>query len=164
VTRMTDQEVRDRLTDFDALCLTLFGEARGEPVEGVIAVGCVIRNRLLTPRRFGSTIKAVCHARAQFSCWWRFGGMQNYERVYAMARAILELRELPLGPAYRPIYQECCFIGEGIIGSQLRDRVKAATHYYAPAAMVPRGRVPDWADGLSPSAKVGGHLFFAGVL
>lgn len=161
---MTDQEVRDRLTDFGALTLTLFGEARGESVEGLIAVGCVIRNRLKTPRRFGSSYKAVCHGRSQFSCWWSFGGVPNYERVYAMARATVEQRDLPLPESMLPVYQECCFIAEGIIAEQLRDRVGNATHYYAPAAMVPKGKVPDWAAGLTPTAKVGSHLFFAGVL
>jgi hypothetical protein len=37
--------------------------------------------------------------------------------------------------------------------------VRGATHYYAPAAMIPKGRVPAWAIG-PPVARVGGHLFF----
>lgn len=161
---MTDLEVRSRLTDFGALALTIFGEAQGEAVEGRIAVGSVVRNRLVTPRRFGATFKAVCHQRAQFSCWWQFGGKANYERVYALARAIVESRELPVPKALLPLYQECQFISEGIIAGQLGDRVRQATHYYNPAAMIPRGTVPAWARGLTPVAKVGSHLFFAGVI
>jgi spore germination cell wall hydrolase CwlJ-like protein len=161
---MTDQETRDRLSDFGALAITLYGEARSEPVEGRIAVGSVIRNRLRTPRRFGQTYRAVCHARAQFSCWWAFGGELNYAAVYRLARATVEHQALPLRGEELKLYQECQFIAEGIIAKQLRDRVKLATHYYNPLAMKPRGTVPEWARGLTPVAKVGQHLFFAGVL
>src|SRR5258707_944915 len=34
------------LSDNEVLSLTLIGEARGEPIEGIIAVGCVIRIRM----------------------------------------------------------------------------------------------------------------------
>jgi spore germination cell wall hydrolase CwlJ-like protein len=160
---LKDDEVRTKLTDFGALTITLFGEGRGEPVEGRIAIGSVIRNRVKMPRRFSATYAGVCHQRAQFSCWWPFGGEPTHALVYAIARAVIEGRELPLKAPELAIYQECQFIAEGIIGEQLRDRVKGCAHYYNPAAMVPRGRVPEWAAGLTPTLKVGQHLFFAGV-
>lgn len=160
---MTDPEIRASLADLDALALTLFGEARGEPVEGRIAVGSVIRNRVKAPRRFGTTYAAVCHARAQFSCWFRFGGEQNYKLMYDLALAIIEHKPLPLDAVSLAIYEETRFVAEGIADERLRDRVRGATHYYAPAAMVPRDRVPDWAIGKAPVAKVGSHLFFVGV-
>jgi spore germination cell wall hydrolase CwlJ-like protein len=158
---LSDAEVRARLTEFGALAITLFGEGRGEPVEGRIAIGSVIRNRVKAPRRFGSSYAAVCHQRAQFSCWWPFGGEPNHALVYAVSRAIVEGRELPLKSPELAIYQECQFIAEGLIGEQLRDRVQGSTHYYAPAAMVPKGRVPDWAVGIEPTVRLGRHLFFA---
>ena len=65
---LTDAEVKARLSDLEVTLVTLFGEARGEPVEGLIAVGSVIRNRVKAAR-FGSTYRAVCLARWQFSCW-----------------------------------------------------------------------------------------------
>ena len=45
--------VLDRLTDVQILALTLFGEARSEPIEGIVGVGCVIRNRHYGPRLVG---------------------------------------------------------------------------------------------------------------
>ena len=75
---MTAQQIRDELTDRQALALTVFGECRREPLAGWYAVAWVVRNRLLTPKRFGYSFKGVCHRPAQFSCWWPGGGVQNY--------------------------------------------------------------------------------------
>lgn len=157
---MTAQQIRDSLDDFAALTITLFGEAGGEPIEGKVAVGHVIRNRVAHPKRFGATYRAVCHARAQFSCWWPFGGAANYARVLGLARSFAEGTTLPLSGTSLAVFQECGFIAEGIIGGQLRDNTHGADHYYAPKAMVPAGRVPDWAVRRIPSARVGAHLFF----
>lgn len=48
--------------------LTLWGEARGETLEGQGAVAHVIMNRR-NDGRWGSTYDAVCRAPSQFSCW-----------------------------------------------------------------------------------------------
>lgn len=160
---VSDEVTRTALSELHTLALTIFGEAAGELIEGKVAVGCVVRNRVLDGRRFGRTYKTVCHRRAQFSCWWRFGGEANYNRVMAVARAFVAGVGPPLATRELAVLQECLFVAEGIIGGQLRDRVNGATHYYAPDAMVPRGRVPDWAASRIPSAKAGRHLFFAGV-
>ena len=45
---------------------TILLEAQNQPLEGQIAVGEVIRNRM---KRRGQTAPQVCHARKQFSCW-----------------------------------------------------------------------------------------------
>ena len=50
------------------LAKTIYGEARGENVETMLAVGWVIRNRL-TAKRYGDTYKDVVLQRKQFSCW-----------------------------------------------------------------------------------------------
>lgn len=160
---MTDEEVKARLTDLPALAITLDGEGRGEPVEGRIAIGSVIRNRVAHPRRYGRTYRAVCLARGQFSCWFKFGGAANYARTIQLARAFVEGGRPALSSAEQERFEESLFVAEGLIGGQLCDRVRGATHYYAPSAMVPRGRVPDWAAGLAPVATLGRHLFFAGV-
>lgn len=160
---MTDEQTRAALTDFGALTITLFGETAIEPIEGKIAVGNVIRNRVKVPRKFGATFRAVCHARAQFSCWWTFGGVENHARVMALARSFARSEPLPLTASALLVFQECGFIAEGIIGGQLRDNTRGATHYYAPAAMVPRDRVPDWAVGLTPVAVTKHHRFYVGV-
>ena len=50
------------------LAKTIYGEARGESVETMLAVGWVIRNRLQA-KRYGDTYKDVVLQRKQFSCW-----------------------------------------------------------------------------------------------
>ena len=153
-------EIRAGLDDMSALSLTLMFEAGGEPIEGQIAVACVIRNRVNHPKRFSDTYRAVCVSRSQFSCWWPWGGQRNYERCLAVASALKSGVVIPFAGLELSIFQQCIYVAEGVIGGQIRDRVKGATHYYAPAAMRPAGSVPSWARGLQPAAKVGSQLFF----
>ena len=40
------------------------------------------------------------------------------------------------------------------------DITVGADHYFAPAAMTPVGRVPEWAQGAEPTVVLGGHVFF----
>lgn len=145
------------LTDAQILALTLWGEGRGEPVEGRIAVGCVIRNRVQLSK-WGDSYPRVCLAPWQFSCWRRQGGAVNYERVMEQARRFANGEE-----SGDTILRECGWIAHGIIAGWLRDRVDGATHYYAPAAMTPKGKLPAWAIGQQPCAFVGGHVFYRGV-
>ena len=50
------------------LAKTIYGEARGENIETMFAVGWVIRNRLKSGRH-GNTYKDVVLQPKQFSCW-----------------------------------------------------------------------------------------------
>lgn len=158
---MTDAAAIALLSTDQVLAITLYGEARGEQVEGRIAIASVIRNRVNTdlggdqkPDWWGEDYKGVCLAPWQFSCWTPKGGEQNYAEIMSVVRAAVN------GAAIGPIMRECAWIAFGIIGGDIRDRVKGATHYYNPAAMVPKNRVPDWAKGKTPVALVGSHLFF----
>jgi len=146
------------LTDPQILTITLFGETRGEPIEGQIAVGCVIRNRVHSGRWGGSYAK-VCLAPWQFSSWLPQGGRANYELVMETARQMATSTQLPDDPLLR----QCAWVSQGIIGAWIIDTVKDATHYYAPAAMAPKGAVPKWAVGRTPVVSKGQHLFFVGV-
>lgn len=64
--------------DLDQVALTIYGEARGETLEGQRAVLYVILNRLMNPgwwsRQRGDgipddTLAAVCRERSNFTCW-----------------------------------------------------------------------------------------------
>jgi N-acetylmuramoyl-L-alanine amidase len=145
------------LTDPQILTITLYGETRGEPIEGQVAVGCVIRNRVQTGK-WGSSYATVCLAPWQFSCWRPEGGRDNYELVMETAQMMTK-GEMPEDA----LLTQCAWVAEGIIGDRIRDNVRAATHYYAPDAMTPKGSVPKWAANKIPVAKKAGHLFFAGV-
>lgn len=146
------------LTDPQIVAVTLYGEARGEPIEGQIAVGCVLRNRYHTGR-WGSSYAKVCLAPWQFSCWQPEGGRANYDEVLALARELATATVVPENALFR----QCAWIAHGIIGEWICDTVRDATHYYAPDAMVPAGAVPKWAANKRPAVTIGRHLFFAQV-
>lgn len=146
------------LTDPQILTITLYGETRGEPIEGQIAVGCVIRNRVHIGR-WGASFAKVCLAPWQFSCWMPQGGRENYELVMSTAKHLATSTSLPDDGLLR----QCAWIAQGIIGGWIRDTTKDSTHYYSPSGMAVSGAVPKWAAGHVPTAKIGRQLFFAGV-
>jgi N-acetylmuramoyl-L-alanine amidase len=134
------------MDDYEALTLTLYGETRGEPEAGKLAVAHVIWNRA---QRHHLSVKDVCLAPHQFSCWTL--------EAQTLAEAA---RRLAIG-AHDPALEECAAVAGAVLdGAHGGDPTKGATHYYAPAAMVPAGRVPSWAANKVPSAVIGGHLFF----
>lgn len=146
-----------QLTDPQILTLTVFGEARGQGIEGQIAVGCVIRNRV-DDGRWGRSYAKVCLAPWQFSCWRPEGGIANYRQVLLAAQSMLN-GQLPDDPVLR----QCAWVAQGIIGRWIIDITQGATHYFAPSAMKPVGAVPKWAVHKQPVASIGDHLFFAGI-
>lgn len=153
---MTDLEVRNALTDQQAFVLTLWGEARGEPIEGKVAVASVIINRWKVPNRYGKTIRGVCHARAQFSCWWRFGGVANYEAVMLRANGVRT------GHAYTdPLWRECEWVVDGLLTGAVRSRVGASTHYLTTSLL--KSAPPAWATTKKPDYIVSAHSFFEGI-
>lgn len=141
-----------KFRDVDVLTLarTLWGECRGEPRDGQIAVAWVIRNRAEHPgwwsRRRGDdipddTIEAVCLDPHQFSCWWD----RQLDRV--STRTITQLGTL---------YQ----IALDVLNDQLPDPTDGADHYHT--ILRPEGVKtwpPAWARH-NVGKRVGSHLFY----
>ena len=152
---MTDTELIGQLSDFDTLALTLYGEARGERVEGRVAVGCVVRNRVKA-KRYGADAKAVCLAPRQFSCWLQHDAAHkaNYHEVIWAARA---LRQDNLGP----VLKECVWIAGGLLDDSLQDITRGSTHYITRALW--ESHPPKWLVGQTPKIGIGNHVFFAEV-
>lgn len=149
---MTPREIAQGLSQLDVLALTLHHEAGQERLIGIIAVGCVIRNRVEWGK-WGSTVADVCLARKQFSCWIPEGGLINH-------KSLLDHAEL-LRSGSRPGSMRRAFdVAEAVLEDGLPDPTGKADHYYAPKAMVPVNRVPDWAVGREPTAILGNHRFY----
>lgn len=159
---MTPDEIRAALTDSQAVALTLMFEGASEPVEGRVAIGSVIRNRVQHPKRFSATYRGVCVQRAQFSCWWLFGGETNYLRLMRAAGAVVAGQAPPFNDREADIFRECWHIAEGIMGGYILDNTGGATNYYAPAAMKPKGSVPKEAVG-RPSLRIGSQIFYSAL-
>jgi len=119
--------VADGLSDFEVVYRTLYAECRGEVAEGQRAVASVIWNRAA---RGGKTVRAVCLARRQFSCW-------NAGAVQVAGSEI---------PALRRLAAEIVDGGFRAAGPW--------THYYNPAKCRPA-----WAAGLTEAALIGRHRF-----
>lgn len=139
------------LDELSVLALTLHHEAGGEGRRGLLAVGCVIRNRAAWGK-WGPTVRDVCLAFKQFSCWRPAGGTTNYGRLVQHAEAIRAGR--------RPPVMAAAFEVAADVLAGVPDITGGADHYFAPAAMLPKGRVPDWALGVTPAATLAGHVFF----
>lgn len=145
---MTLEELKKKLSDKQVLVLTLWGEARGEPVEGKIAVANVIRNRM---RATGKTAKEICLAPWQFSCW--NGGDRNGQEV-AMAGTIMLLGGNIVPKAQ---LKECEWIADGILNDLVNDNSKGAKHYMTLDCF--RLNKPQWAAQMQIVATIGHHVF-----
>lgn len=141
----------DAMTEPQRVALVLFGEARSEPVEGIIAVGCVIRNRVKRQSWFGHTYSEVVTKTRQFSCLHPEGGAENYRDVLSFAKRLAEKQEISSVRG-----RECIWIAHGLIGEYVRDTVKGSDHYHT-ATLQPR---PKWAQSHVPVIQIGHHVFY----
>ena len=141
--------------DLDALARTVWGEARGEPVEGRAAVAHVVLNRARKAQEFkakngrshplfgNGSIVGACIAAWQFSCW----NLGDPNRV--------KMGRLTLGDGD---FMQCVEIALKVIGGKKPDTVSGATHYYADSIAPPK-----WAIGKIPVAVIGRHCFFNNI-
>lgn len=141
----------DRLSDRDVLALTLWGETRGEPIDGKIAVACVIRNRMARRRQ---SARDVCLAPMQFSCWQPKDGRANYDALMLIAEPLAAGKE-PRDAALR----ECQWIADGILSGACRDIVHGADHYLT-TTLLSSTKKPGWVRTMTFAASVGAHAFY----
>lgn len=127
--------------DLDILTRTVFGEARGEPTLGQIAVAWVIVNRARNPRWWGRGIRGVCLQPWQFSSW--NAGDPNRQLITALAK------DDPRYLALRSLMVE-------VLAGWHPDPTRGADHYCT-RAVAPKTK---WARGKTPVAEIGNHLFY----
>ena len=151
---MTDAEVRAALNNRQAFSLTDYGEARGEPEIGRVAVAHVIDNRVKAGK-WGPTHKAVCLWPAQFSCWQPVGGAMNYAVVMAMARDFLGDRPVALPASL----QRCVEIADAVIAGKSADPTGGACFYLTHTLYATDP--PKWALAMTMTVQIGEHVFLA---
>jgi N-acetylmuramoyl-L-alanine amidase len=136
--------------DLDTLARTLWGEARGEPVDGQVAVAWVIRNRARRRTFAGplagrwGAVARVCTAPWQFSCW-------NESDPNRRRLEVLRQDEM------RAQVEVARNVLEGLV----EDATGGADHYHtivAPAWAT--AWPPGWASQMRESARFGGHVFY----
>jgi hypothetical protein len=138
--------------DEDILARTIFGEARGEGIEGMEAVACVIMNRIRAKKWFtGYVIKngikipsvaQTCLKKAQFSCWNK--NDPNYPLLMKISKS-------------DKLFNQCLIIAKRALNAQLTDFTNGALYYHTKAIK------PKWAIGKSPCYEIKNHLFYNDV-
>lgn len=141
--------------DIMYMTATVYGEARGEPYLGKVAVAHVIVNRAKRPGWWSrqvddvkdDTPAAVCVDKYQFSCWNESDPNSSVVRKIAIER---------LDPYENKSIRSCLYaVLAAIEGEQ--DPTDNATHYHT------KNILPHWAEDLDPSFAIGNHLFYNNV-
>jgi N-acetylmuramoyl-L-alanine amidase len=119
---------------------TLWGEARNQGYAGMVAVGCVIRNRALSPRWWGSSYITVCLEPYQFSCW--NDSDPNRAKLLAVTTA-------------DPQFAEALKIAALVISGHAIDPTHNSDSYYSDT-MDP----PSWCEGATFTVQIGAQRFY----
>jgi spore germination cell wall hydrolase CwlJ-like protein len=108
--------------DRDLLAKTLMAEAGGEGLEGMLAAGSVINNRV-GAGGYGDTLQDVIMKPGQFSAW-------NSVTGYAGGEGGLDMANMtPSQEAYQ--------VADMILSGNYQDPTGGATHYYNPSVESP---------------------------
>jgi N-acetylmuramoyl-L-alanine amidase len=136
--------------DAVTLARTLFGEARGEPLDGKVAVAWVIRNRAERKAFSGSllghpgAVSHVCLAPWQFSCW-------NNDDPNRPLLIKLQPNQCPNESA----------IAAEVLEGATPDPTNGADHYHTiDQPSWAHAWPPDWAPHMREAARFGGHVFY----
>jgi spore germination cell wall hydrolase CwlJ-like protein len=132
---MSNEERRKRCkrdSECSKLAEALVYEARGESLQGAVAVGYVIIERTKNPDRWANTIKGVVSEKCQFSytCWKqrKKARDEDWERAYITS------------------YE--------IINGEVENPIGTSDHYHTTKVN------PWWAKKMQYVATVGNHVFY----
>lgn len=133
------------------LSLTIIGEARGEPIEGQVAVGSVIRNRLTKYNIKYKNYRDVCLEPFQFSCWNKSD--PNREYLLGIAEKIL------IGEVITDYHlKQCQYVAAGIFNWYIKDNTGGSL-YYMTKGLFDTKR-PSWATFTENERIYGKQIFF----
>lgn len=116
---------------------TLWGEARGEPDDGIRAVAHALLNRV-ADGRWGKTLAQVCLWPSQFSCW----NVADPNRMKILGLDDIDPDLIRCQKLYAQARIEA-------------DPIDRACFYYADTMP----RVPSWSTGMIETAHIGHHRF-----
>lgn len=135
------------------IAAVLYGEARGEPIEGQAGVLNVFRNRL-DSGRFGPTWHRVLLTWAQFSCVWpTLAGSKAFEALVDYGQRVER------GQLKSTSERQVLGLTELLLSGGLVDNTKGATHYYAITPQLVQDP-PKWSKTMVQTVELGRQLFF----
>lgn len=142
----------DDWNDLQTMAGTIWGEARGDGIEGMEAVACVIHNRFHARKWFTGyhiengvkvpDIKQTCLKKYQFSCWNRKD--PNFSKIIRLNKS-------------DKTFCLCLEIATRVLSGKLPDFTNNATFYHTRAVR------PKWAQHHSPCYETEHHLFYNDV-
>lgn len=141
----------ENLLPDEVLALTIYGEARGESIEGQIAVANVVMNRWRGNLGKYKTVKEVCLEPYQFSCWNK--NDPNHDKLLALAK------EMEFDKPTNPALKQCLYIARGVMGYNFLDNTKGAKNYMTTELLNSEGS-PKWAEVRKNEKVIGNHTFF----
>ena len=136
-------ETRTMACELDLLAALIWAEARGEPLEGQVAVACVVRNRVKRQQRL-TYLHAMLQA-WEFSCF----NPITTEDPWVGSRSILHMLGKPSKQHH--------WVAQGVYLDVLDDNTSGATLYYNPELAAPA-----WATACEETAVIGCHRFMRG--
>lgn len=145
-------DILDNLSPSEILGLTIIGEARGESIQGQVAVGSVVRNRMMNnPGKYHS-LTTVCLEPLQFSCW----NKSDPNRA-----VLLELaNKLIMGNLLQDAHlNQCMFVARGIDTWMIMDNTNGALNYMT-SKLLNSDKKPSWASNPRNEHIIGNHTFF----
>ena len=145
--------------DREIMALTLYGEARGETIEGLRSVGFVILNRYKNPKWWSrdkydnipdDTIAAVCLDPWQFSCWNK--NDPNRKILDGIASNIQgNLRS-------NTRFKRCYDVAKSLLDNPHQtDITSGSTHYHTTAV------APNWSKNVAATTQIGTHKFYNNI-
>lgn len=146
--------IKEELSPFEALWLTIVGEARGEPIEGQIAVGWVIKNRQLhNPNRYRD-YRDVCFEHLQFSCWNEDDPNRGY--LDDLIAITISNKENEIADRY---VKQCMYVAIGIDEDKIIDNTNGALNYFTRELFNSPHR-PVWSKRARNVLVKGNQVFF----
>ena len=121
------------------LAKTIWGEARGEGMQGMQAVANVVMNRVNAASWYGASIKDVVLKPQQFSCW-------NANDPNRAKIDKLSIEDLAASGALN--------VARQVISGQLKDITGGATNYHATSVN------PAWTAKMTKTVQIGNHVFY----
>lgn len=121
------------------LAKTIWGEARGEGLQGMQAVANVVMNRVNAASWYGASIKDVVLKPYQFSCW-------NENDPNRAKIDKLSIEDLAASGALN--------VARQVISGKLKDITGGATNYHATSVN------PAWAEKMTKTVQIGNHIFY----
>jgi len=124
------------------MAMCIWGEARGEPWEGKLAVANVIQNRVNRHSWYGKNHREVILKPYQFSSFNK-RDKNRRKMLYPLKYSDLET------------WLECFVAGELVLASKVPDPTHGATHYFADYI-----KLPKWAEEMQFIKQIGHHRFY----